>query len=211
MTSRAEDALDIVYLAAPLGPRPDEVVSRCMCGWMSADLVTVALECPVCKTGDAMSYSYDKNFIIQYNLRNARTWVRWMIHSRPNKVIVAPWILYCEILDDLDPVQRARGQRDMDALIVYGSVSEVCCVGGRMSSGMKRDAHKGWSAGAHVRDLTKLGAQAPMLPAPQLFDEEHGALIVCPDGDCFEHWEKTGAIRSGCVCDVCDGAGEVPA
>jgi hypothetical protein len=148
----------------------------------------------------------DPNLIIQYNLMNAKRWARWLMDSRPNDVIMAPWILLCETLDDTNAEHRARGQRDDDYIIEHCNVDEICCVGGRMSSGMKRDARVGHNTvAADIRDLTHLGTSTPAKPMPELFPTER---IVCGADKCFNHWLENGTIfQFGNPCKRCNGTG----
>jgi hypothetical protein len=99
---------------------------------------------------------------VEGNLKRAMRWLRWLRRSFQETTFVAPWI--ASVLsgeDDADPAQREAGLVDADAIIPR--LTGVVLVGGRISSGMLREAHKAEEvhAGGRVFDLTKLGIEPP--------------------------------------------------
>ena len=94
------------------------------------------------------------------NVARAMRWLRWLRRSFPETTFIAPWIaaLMCGE-DDANPAQREAGLVDADAVIEL--VDGVVLVGGRISSGMEREAKRAKTSNGVVFDLTELGDEPP--------------------------------------------------
>lgn len=93
------------------------------------------------------------------NVARARRWLRWLIDQEPLRAFCCPWIPYVEVLPDADAQQRERGLRDDEAMAAR--CDGIVLVGGRISSGMRREMLATAAAGGRVVDLTGLGAEPP--------------------------------------------------
>jgi hypothetical protein len=96
---------------------------------------------------------------VSANLARAKRWLRWLQDKLPDDSIIAPWISYCEVHDDADPVERERGIRRNLALIER--CDRVVLVGGRISEGMQREAVHAAAFGAAVVNWSHLGGEPP--------------------------------------------------
>ena len=92
------------------------------------------------------------------NIERAKRWFAWAA-GQPGVSVIADWIIYCEVWDDFDPVQRAAGLDADDAAI--RRCDEVWLVGGRISAGMHRAARTAERVCKTVIDLTALGDEPP--------------------------------------------------
>lgn len=97
---------------------------------------------------------------VKQNLINVKLWIRWLIDTYPEHAFIAPWITYVEVLDDSNPVHRARGMRD--DLLVIPRCDGIVLVGGLLSSGMAHELDAARMAGKHVLDLLHLGTLPPL-------------------------------------------------
>lgn len=98
---------------------------------------------------------------VRANVARAMRWLTWLRRTFRDVTIIAPWI--AAVLageDDNDPAQREAGLVDCDAVIplLHGFV----LVGGRVSSGMAREATTAARADVPVVDLTALGEEPPV-------------------------------------------------
>lgn len=101
------------------------------------------------------------------NISRAKRWVHWAIENY-RVAVVANWILYCEVLDDMNPEHRALGiQHD---LLIMRRCDELWLVGGRVSSGMRQEMIDARKHRLVVRDFTEFGAFASAFPPPNLDD-----------------------------------------
>lgn len=91
------------------------------------------------------------------NLDRAKRWFKWAIDQ--GVAVVADWILYCEVWDDFDGIDRELGLRHDDAMIL--KCDAMWLVGGRVSEGMARGARTALEAGIPVADYTGLGDEPP--------------------------------------------------
>jgi len=98
------------------------------------------------------------------NLARTRRWIRWIYDHFPDVAVVADWILTCEVLDDSNPIHRARGL-GMDKAVI-ALCDEFWMVGGRVSTGMGIEKEAAERSNLRVVDLTFLGEEPPAeLPA----------------------------------------------
>lgn len=100
---------------------------------------------------------------VDANVRNTLRWLSWLMATEPGVAFVAPWIP-CLLAgaDDSDPKQRERGM--LDNLALVERCDGIVLVGGRVSTGMQREANVALLAGRWVADLTSLGAKPPSSP-----------------------------------------------
>lgn len=109
------------------------------------------------------------------NVSRAKLWIRWLHGAIPDGVVIAPWILDLEVLplrDDV-PAERERGLERCGA--VARRCTGVLLAGGRISTGMQREASEAYFAGVRIYDLTDLGTEPPELlssPVPLLFGRD---------------------------------------
>lgn len=118
------------------------------------------------------------------NLERAERWLAWLMRMNPDAAIVAPWIAGCRIGDDADPAQRERGLLDCEA--VAARCNGIVLVGGRVSTGMRREVRAARAGGRRVVDLSELGAEPPTgrLGVPMLVDLGHRtAAAPMPESD----------------------------
>lgn len=91
------------------------------------------------------------------NIARALKWLAWLRKSFPATTFIAPWI--ADIMsgsDDSDPKQREAGLVDCEATAAL--CAGVVLVGGRISSGMLREAGRART----VADMTHLGDEPPL-------------------------------------------------
>jgi hypothetical protein len=97
---------------------------------------------------------------VEENLARARRWVRWIYDHYPNVVVLAHWIVDCEVLDDANPAHREKGLAHDFAII--RRCDEIWLVGGRVSEGMGLEsAYATDDCGLPALDLTYLGPEPP--------------------------------------------------
>ncbi|KKM92267.1 hypothetical protein LCGC14_1220200 [marine sediment metagenome] len=102
---------------------------------------------------------------VRENIENAKMWVYWAIINY-DVAVVANWIYYCEVLDDHNPEHRAQGMRH--GLDVLERCDELWLVGGRVSSGMDKEAKHSRLHAMVVRDFTSWGPFASAFDPPEL-------------------------------------------
>ncbi len=68
------------------------------------------------------------------NLARAKRWLAFLIRAFPQHAFTMPYLQYCEVLDDSDADDRARGIA-MDR-VVLRRCDELWLIGGRISRGM---------------------------------------------------------------------------
>lgn len=91
------------------------------------------------------------------NLANAKLWYCYFMRGYAVSIL-ADWIITCEVFDDSDPADRARGlAADLAAV---KRADELWLCGPRISSGMQAEAAVAYAAGIPVRSLI-IGAQPP--------------------------------------------------
>lgn len=95
------------------------------------------------------------------NLDRAKSWLRWLLRTFSRIDFAADWILWCEVLDDAIPEDRARGLR-FDTMMI-NRLTDYWMVGGKISNGMEIERLAAVEAGCEVMDLTCLGSQPPAL------------------------------------------------
>ena len=92
------------------------------------------------------------------NLERAKRWFAWAVDQ--DVVVIADWIIYCEVWDDFAPVLRAKGLDHDDAMIAR--CDEYWMVGGKKTDGMLRGGVHAVSEGVKVVDYTGLGPEPPV-------------------------------------------------
>lgn len=91
------------------------------------------------------------------NVARAKRWLRFLRARFPDVAIIAPWITAIDAgEDDSDPAQRERGLLDCEATVER--CDAIVLVGGRVSSGMQREA----VVAKLVHDWTGLGDEPPV-------------------------------------------------
>lgn len=91
------------------------------------------------------------------NLAAARRWVKWIEDNNHDIAVVANWIIECEIYDDGNVEERARGiERN---LAVIERCDEVWLVGERISEGMAAELDFAKSRG--IRTVEYIGQRTP--------------------------------------------------
>lgn len=92
------------------------------------------------------------------NLERAKRWFRWLIKTFPDVQFTAPWILWCETLEET-PENRARGIAfDLESI---RRSDEAWLVGGEVSAGMGIESREASERGKRIVDLTILGDEPP--------------------------------------------------
>ncbi len=91
------------------------------------------------------------------NLARAKRWFLWVINK--GYAVIADWIIYCEVWDDFDPLERAAGLKHDDAMIQR--CDEYWMVGGEVTSGMRRGSLQATTRSIPVVNLTYLGSEPP--------------------------------------------------
>lgn len=114
------------------------------------------------------------------NLRRALRWLAYLTATRTEHII-APWIAGLMAgEDDNDPAQRERGLQT--CVEAARRCDGIILVGGRISSGMRREMDAVREAGGRVIDLTHMGAEPPDIEAG--LRELRGAEVIQPP----RHW-----------------------
>lgn len=96
---------------------------------------------------------------VEGNLARAERWLGWLMQRNTDTAYIAPWISQVRVGDDADPAQRDRGLLDCEA--AAARCDGIVLVGGRVSTGMRREAEAAKRAGRPVVDLTTLGELPP--------------------------------------------------
>lgn len=89
------------------------------------------------------------------NLARAKRWMKWCLQNLQEVEVCADWILWCELLDDANPEERARGLRYDQEMTRRCDMVIVC--GGHLSSGMQSDLDIAKTEGKMILDLTDFG------------------------------------------------------
>lgn len=95
------------------------------------------------------------------NLMRARRWYAFFCRNRDRLGfdVAADWILWCELLDDANPAERAAGLQ-FDSEMVR-RLDGVVLVGGRISAGMAVEVQIAKEHGKDVLDWTAYGIEPP--------------------------------------------------
>lgn len=147
----------IFYLAHPVGPAPGEVDSV-ISDWRRAEEAVG----PALPPGTDVA-EHAARLIVRTNVDRALAWLRFLV-DHTEWSISAPWIAYCQALDDTVPAHRARGIRDSQAMA--RGADGIILAGGRTSTGMQGD-HEAVRAARpdHLAiELHDLGVRPPVLP-----------------------------------------------
>ncbi len=88
---------------------------------------------------------------IARNLESARRWWRVLIELWPEAAVIAPWLTYVELLDDMVPAHRRRGLRDQRAVVAL--CNGITLTGPEVSTGMGGELDVALAARAFVLDL----------------------------------------------------------
>lgn len=96
---------------------------------------------------------------VEGNLARAERWLGWLMQRNTDAAFIAPWISQVRVGDDADAAQRERGLLDCEA--AAARCDGIVLVGGRVSTGMRREAEAAKRAGRPVVDLTTLGELPP--------------------------------------------------
>lgn len=92
------------------------------------------------------------------NLERARRWFPWLVRQHPDDALLAPWMTYCQVLDET-PENRARGMRD--DLEVLRHCDGIALVGGILSPGMAGELTLAHARQMTVFDYLHLGPEPP--------------------------------------------------
>lgn len=93
------------------------------------------------------------------NLARAKRWLKWLLKVHPECSPVASWIPMVEVEDNSDPARIEHSLR-LDFEVV-SRCDEIWLVGGRISSGMRREADHARAHNVRVIDLTPMGDEPP--------------------------------------------------
>lgn len=96
---------------------------------------------------------------IKSNLDRARLWLRWCIDTYPGHAIIAPYIDYCDVLDDENLAHRERGIEDVKVSLLRSD--DLFLVGGFLSPGMTDEKLLSVENRLGVQDLLALGEYPP--------------------------------------------------
>lgn len=96
------------------------------------------------------------------NLARAKRWLRWLARTFTDIDTVAEWIPWVEVLDDSNPIERARGLALGEEMAKR--LDGLWLVGGRISNGMKMAITVAVEHKKTVFDLTTLGDEPPTMP-----------------------------------------------
>lgn len=88
------------------------------------------------------------------NIARAKRWLGWLLRTFPQIDFAADWILWCEVLDDSNEVERQRGLNFCEVMI--HRCDAIWLVGGAISSGMQREMDAALAALIPIVDLTNL-------------------------------------------------------
>lgn len=97
------------------------------------------------------------------NLVKARAWLKFFHEQLQDVVVLAPWILDCEMLDDRDLKIRELGLQRDEAVVAR--CAETWLVGPRVSPGMLREARAALRHDRPVWDLTGYGMEQRVIHA----------------------------------------------
>jgi hypothetical protein len=95
------------------------------------------------------------------NVACGRRWLLWAYHEMPADVVIAPWITDIEVLPLRDEHRDDREIGLVRCETVIAHCDAMILVGGRISSGMKREAQWAESLLIPVYDFTNLGPEPP--------------------------------------------------
>lgn len=96
------------------------------------------------------------------NLDRSYRWIKWLVDTLPDNAILAPWLPYCEALDE--DTYRDRGIRDGKAMASLDGIRLGIVGGPQVSSGCAADIANLMEMGASILDLTPLGFEEPPPP-----------------------------------------------
>jgi hypothetical protein len=108
------------------------------------------------------------------NIARSKRWLQWLLRTFTRVDFAADWILWCEVLDDGDQADRARGLR-FDRLMI-NRLSDYWMVGGAISRGMEVEHEFARLAGCEVVDLTFLGLEPPPVGSVDWWDRVPHAM-----------------------------------
>lgn len=137
-------ARNVLYVAHPLSPTEAEMADA---GRSISTLPTITVA-------------------INRNVERAMRWLAWLRRAFPETTFIAPWIAtVMSLYGDDSPALREAGLVD-DCAVVERCDGIVLC-GGRISSGMYREACAGRFPAHWICDLTGLGGEPPgSVPVP---------------------------------------------
>lgn len=126
----------VIYMAHPVNPT-------------EAEILTQPFETIEVGRGE---YDFDIRHLVPHadrvklairaNIDRALSWLSWLRRSFPGTTFIAPWIAAIQSgEDDADPAQREAGL--VDCCAVVERCDGIVLVGGRISSGMQREAEHG--------------------------------------------------------------------
>lgn len=107
------------------------------------------------------------------NIALAKEWFVWLVDSLPDAVILSPWLVYAECLDE--DTYRARGMRDGKLLAGLTGISAGIVCGPEITQGCQNDINNLWDHGLPSISLCALGMVEP--PSHRMGD----ALAECLD------------------------------
>lgn len=160
----------VIYMAHPVAPTEGEISEipydtvECGRGEYEADIRHPIPEATRVKAA------------LRANLERALRWLAWLRASFPETTFIAPWISVQSLNGDDSPALREAGL--VDACAVIERCDGIALVGGRISSGMRREMEHGvaltmsgkgghYGAFGHTPpsfiayDLTHLGSEPP--------------------------------------------------
>lgn len=89
---------------------------------------------------------------IESNLSMAKQWLKKLTLKHPDLIIMAPWIPMCEVFDDADEEQRARGLEWCYQIVAR--CDQFWMVGPRVSGGMLKESRVAMNNELFVADFT---------------------------------------------------------
>jgi hypothetical protein len=108
------------------------------------------------------------------NLARAKRWLKWLLRTFSRVDFAADWILWIEVLDDANPVERARGLAFCNTML--GRMTDYWMVGGQVSPGMGAELVTARAVNVEVVDLTFLGDEPPQDGDASWWDQVPQAL-----------------------------------
>lgn len=121
----------LLYMAHPVSPTPDEI---------AAPAIQFAA-----KTRITTPHSRDEramHLATSANINSAMRWLAWLRKSFPETTFIAPWIAgVLSVGGDGSPEEREAGM--VDCCAVVERCDGIVLVGGRISSGMRREMEHG--------------------------------------------------------------------
>lgn len=123
------------------------------------------------------------------NVSRALRWLAYLTATRTESII-APWIAGLMAGDDdNDPTQRERGLQT--CVETARRCDGIILVGGRISSGMRRELDVVRESGGRVIDLTHMGAEPPSIETG--LRELRDAEVIQPP----RHWLAEHEAKKG--------------